>query len=310
MTHKVLQKYKSAKVVECTHYKDIFSRYSNNYRAQKKAPKIILATKDENFLYEGSSLIQNQDQKNFYYTPMALNCIYDCHYCFLQGMYTSGYIVIFVNIDDFFDSVDKKLKEIDSMFLSISYDTDLMAMESATGICKEWIEYANTKNNLSVEIRTKSANFDKLSSIDISDNILFTWTLSPDEIIKKYEEKTPSLEKRVASLNQAIKKGCRVSIVIDPIIRIKDFELVYTKFFEYIASNIDTTKIESAIIGCFRMSNNYFKAIKKEVSSDLYFDSYETKGRIVSYSTKEETYYIEYVKELLKKNNIDTIYTT
>jgi spore photoproduct lyase len=225
-------------------------------------------------------------------------------------MYTSAYTVIFVNIEDFFDAVDEKLKVLDNMFLSISYDTDLMAIESATGICKEWIEYASTKENLSIEIRTKSANFTLLQNIDIPSNILFTWTLSPTPIIEKYEDKTPTLQKRVESLKLAIEKGCSVAIVIDPIIKIDDFEIVYSEFFEYIFTHIDSSQIQSAIIGCFRMSNNYFKAIKKSIKSDLYYDNYATANKTISYEKEQEDYYIDYVKDNLRKNKINLIYTT
>lgn len=36
------------------------------------------------------------------------NCIYDCRYCFLQGMYSSANYVIFVNFEDF----DKEIEEV------------------------------------------------------------------------------------------------------------------------------------------------------------------------------------------------------
>jgi spore photoproduct lyase len=310
LTKKILSKYKNATVVECNHYKDIFSRYSSDYREQKKSPKLILAIKEDNFLYEGSLLIQNQNQKNFYYTPTVLNCIYDCQYCFLQGMYTSAYSVVFVNIDDFFSSVSSKLDEVGEMFLSISYDTDLMAIERYSGICKEWIEYAKDKPNLSIEIRTKSANFDTLKDIEITNNILFTWTLSPQEIIDKYEQKTPNLVKRLNGLNSAIQKGARVAIVVDPILKIDDFESVYSRFFESIFSIIDSTKVESAIIGTFRMSNNYFKSIKKVSNSDLYYDEYMVENKIVSYDNNKNSYYIDFVSNILRKNQINLIYTT
>mgnify|MGYP006970641936 FL=1 len=29
-----------------------------------------------------------------------MNCIYDCSYCYLKGMYPSGHMVLFVNIED------------------------------------------------------------------------------------------------------------------------------------------------------------------------------------------------------------------
>ncbi|SVD49612.1 uncharacterized protein METZ01_LOCUS402466, partial [marine metagenome] len=47
--------------------------------------------------------------KNNYYFSHMLNCIYDCRYCFLQGMYRSAHYVLFVNYDEFFGAMDAKL---------------------------------------------------------------------------------------------------------------------------------------------------------------------------------------------------------
>ena len=145
LTKIILNKLKNSNIIECTHYKDIFNSYSNDFRVQKNySNKIILAVKDDNFLYKGSALIQNQGFENFYYTPIILNCLYDCHYCFLQGMYPSAFIVIFVNIEDFYKAVIDKLNELNNekLFLSISYDSDLLALENITYLVADWLNFA------------------------------------------------------------------------------------------------------------------------------------------------------------------------
>lgn len=105
-TKEILSKFPKAEIIEIEHYKDKFNPYSQNFRAQKNSQKLILAQKEPPFLYEASDLIQKQD-KNFLYTTPMLNCIYDCHYCFLQGMYPSSNVVLFVNLEDFFVYVIK-----------------------------------------------------------------------------------------------------------------------------------------------------------------------------------------------------------
>ena len=35
------------------------------------------------------------------------NCLFDCKYCFLQGMYSSANYVIFVNYEDYYDEIKK-----------------------------------------------------------------------------------------------------------------------------------------------------------------------------------------------------------
>ena len=39
-----------------------------------------------------------------------LNCIYDCNYCFLQGMFNSANYLVFVNYEDYFKEIEKIIK--------------------------------------------------------------------------------------------------------------------------------------------------------------------------------------------------------
>ena len=85
-----------------------------------------------------------------------MNCIYDCSYCYLKGMYPSGHMVLFVNIEDYLEELDHILKT-QNMYVCISYDADLLAMEAVTGYVRLWSAYAAKHENLKLEIRTKCA---------------------------------------------------------------------------------------------------------------------------------------------------------
>jgi len=294
ITKEILSKFPKSIIIEIEHYKDKFNSYSQNFRTQKNSQQLILAKKTEPFLYEASSLIQKQDT-NFLYTPMMLNCVYDCHYCFLQGMYPSANIVVFVNIEDFFDAVNQKLKEINNLFLSISYDTDILAFENIFGFSNKWCEFAKDKDNLKIEIRTKSIN---IKNLNLNKNIILSFSLSPEIVIQKYELKTPSLDKRILAINEIIKQEYTPSIAIDPIIKIENYQQVYKEFIEYLFSKIDYKKLDSIIIGSFRMNSTQFKNIKKSgLVSDILYDEYDVKNGIVSY--KEDNEIVEFVKSLL-----------
>ena len=54
-----------------------------------------------------------------------MNCIFDCEYCYLKGMYPSANIVVFVNLEDIFAEVAQKLEN-HSLYLCVSHDTDLL----------------------------------------------------------------------------------------------------------------------------------------------------------------------------------------
>ena len=288
----ILSKFPKAEVIEIMHYKDRFNPYYQSFRAQKQAQSLILAKKESPFIYGASELIQKQDINFFYTTPM-LNCIYDCHYCFLQGMYPSSNLVLFVNFEDFFSEVERVYKKLGSMFLSISYDTDILAVENLFGVAKIWADFVKNKN-IKLEFRTKAVNVD---GFEYQENIVFAFSLSPDIVIEKYEKYTPKLDSRIKAVKKVINKGFRPVIVFDPIIKIPNYKKVYEEFIKKIFREIDYKKIESIVYGTFRMNSPQFKTIKKELLSDIYYYPYSVKSGIVEYDDKEEI--IGFIKSLL-----------
>ena len=287
----ILAKFPKAEIIEINHYKDRFNPYYQSFRAQKEAQSLILAKKEAPFIYEASDLIQKQDINFFYTTPM-LNCIYDCHYCFLQGMYPSSNLVLFINFDDFFEEMEKLYKKLGNMFLSISYDTDILAVENLFGVAKRWADFVKNKN-IKLELRTKAVNVD----FPYQKNLVFAFSLSPEIIIKKYEKFTPSLEARIKAVKKVIKKGFKPVIVFDPIIKVPNFKEVYREFLNKVFSEIDYKDIESIVYGTFRMNSTQFKIIKKQLLSDIYYYPYRVKNGIVEYEDKKEV--IEFIESLL-----------
>ena len=93
-------RFPNANHVMCERYGAVFNRKSQNFRLQKKNPSLILAHKFDNHVLATPEGYGIGGRNNYYFSHM-LNCIYDCRYCFLQGMYRSAHYVLFVNYDDF-----------------------------------------------------------------------------------------------------------------------------------------------------------------------------------------------------------------
>ena len=287
----ILAKFPKSEVIEINHYKDRFNPYFQSFRAQKNAQSLILAKKEPPFIYEASDLIQKQD-KNFFYTTPMLNCVYDCHYCFLQGMYPSSNLVLFTNFEDFFEEAEKYYEKLGNMFLSISYDTDILAVENLFGVAKRWADFVKDKD-IKLELRTKAVNVD----FPYQKNLVFAFSLSPEIVIEKYEKFTPNLNARIKAVKKIINKGFKPVIVFDPIIKVPNFKKVYKEFIQKVFSEIDYKDIESIVYGTFRMNSTQFKSIKKELLSDIFYYPYSVKNGIVEYKDKEEV--IKFIESLL-----------
>lgn len=259
------------KIIKIDHYKDIFCRKKQSFNRQKAAPALILATKKGELLYKGARVCQSFGNEHFYYTSCIMNCLYSCEYCYLGGMYPSGNIVVFLNTEDYFDEVRELLAK-HPMYISISYDTDLLALNGLTGILNSWIDFADSveaSNPLTLEVRTKCGSLNsiinQLEQVKNRDRIIFAYTLSPDEIISRHEKGSSPLSIRLSAIKQLQSMNFPCRLCFDPLIYVPDFENVYSKFFDKVFEELsDVKNIFDASIGSFRISDSYLKNLRKD----------------------------------------------
>lgn len=259
---RILEKFPNAVVVEIEHYKDVFCRSSQNYIIQHKSQSLIIAAKKGDLIYEGAPVCQSFGNEYFYYTSCMMNCVYNCEYCYLKGMYPSGNVVVFVNIEDIFEEISRIIS-IHPVYLCVSYDTDMMAMDYITGYTAEWVSFAENHDNLKIEIRTKSANIKLIEKLKPCPNVIYAFTLSPQSVIAAYEHKTPSLQERLKCVSKAVEMGFKVRLCFDPMIYFPEWERHYDMMLNDIYSNIEMEKIEDISVGSFRISQDYIKKMRK-----------------------------------------------
>ncbi len=295
-TKEILKNIKNFQVIKIKHYKDVFNRKNQSHKFQKENLNIILAKSNEKKLYEGAEICNDFGYDDFYYIVNLMNCTYDCEYCFLKGMYPSSNIVIFVDYDEIMKEVKKKLKK--NSYLSLSYEGDLLALEKIHGLNKKWIKFARENPDVQFESRTKSNNFNLIKDEEPADNFILSWTLSPNIIIDKYEKYTPSLDNRIKSINEALLKGWKVRIFIEPVLRIENGVNIYMEMFNYLKEKIDLNKIDKINLDFFRINKDYFKKLKNIYSDSILFAyPFENKNGILEY---KENYKKEIYKEYKK----------
>lgn len=298
-TNELLNKFKNAKIILIDNYKAIFSANNQNFKLQKKSNKLILAEKKESLLYEGANVCENFGFENFYYTSFVINCIYDCEYCYLQGVYPSANIVIFVNFEDVFKELEKKLKK-EKIYLCISYDTDLLAIDNLLNVVEKWYNFCLENENLFIELRTKSNNVKIFEKLNYNERFIIAFTLSPEEVIKISEFKTPSLEKRVEAIKILQSQGKKVRLCFDPLIYFENFEKIYSNMITYIfeENKIDKEKIKDVSIGVFRISKDYIKNIKKiNINSKIVNYPFSNIDGVYTYSDEKSNYIKNFIKE-------------
>lgn len=266
-TRAILNHFPQAERIDIDHYKDVFNRRKQNQQLQYQNQNLILAAKEGTRFYEGAPVCQNFGNQNFYYCSTMMNCVFDCSYCYLKGMYPSGHLVIFVNLEDYFEELDQILGK-KSLYLCVSYDADLLALEGLCGYGKLWAEYASIREKLTLEIRTKSANQDMWENLPKIPNVIYAFTLAPQQMIDSCESGTPSAKARIACAVEGLKKGFPVRLCFDPMLYLPGWRAAYRGLLAeldeaFLKHGLTMNALSDVSVGTFRISQDYMKKIRR-----------------------------------------------
>lgn len=258
----ILDHFPKARVIRIHHYKDVFNRSRQDVMLQYQTQNLILAANHGQLIYPGAKVCQDFGNRHFYYTSVVMNCVFNCEYCYLKGLYPSGNMVIFLNIENVFAEVESLLKKY-PVYLCVSYDTDLVALEGVTGFVRKWIAFVQCHDNLTIEIRTKSGNTDFLNEVQSCERCIFAYTLSPQSVIERYEHGTSPLDARIKAMQDVRRRGFPVRAVFDPLIRVPDGQKLYTDLVETFFQNFSAEDLYDASVGTFRISDAYLKKMRR-----------------------------------------------
>ena len=281
----IMTRFPQARKIICGRYGEVFNPKAQNFRLQKQKPALILAEKYKNFTMPVPSGYGIGASRNFYFSHM-LNCLYDCRYCFLQGMYQSANYVLFINYEDFQDEIKQRCAETptEAVHFFSGYDCDSLALEPVTGFAEQFLPIFEAIPNAWLELRTKSTQVRSLLSREAFPRCIVAFSLNPDEIATKVEAKAPSLERRLDALLKLQAHGWQIGLRFDPMIYQLGYQQQYQHLFEQVFSVIKLESLHSVSLGAFRLPEKYFKKVHKLFPDEkLFVSPLENNQGMISY---------------------------
>lgn len=200
------------------------------------------------------------------------------------------------------------------MYLCVSYDTDLLAIEHITGYAAAWVEFVRRQNELQpgclkIELRTKCAGVQVWKSVPPHPDVVCAFTISPQAVIDAYEHRTPSLKQRLLGVTEAMRTGFSVRLCFDPMIYCRDWKKQYDDMLVQVFEHIDMEKIVDVSVGTFRVSQDYLKKMRKnEPYSAVVQFPYQNDCGVYHYPTElmeeMESYLVTRLTERIPKEKI------
>lgn len=289
-TRELLKRLHRLAVIDIDHYGEVFNPRAQNFRLQKKDPAIIIASKTKGHVLAAPPGYGLGSEHNYYFSHM-LNCIYDCRYCFLQGMYQSAHQVLFVNYEDFgaqIESIAARHAGQPVWFYS-GYDCDSLANEPMTRFTDFFIPVLASIDNAWMELRTKSTQVRSLLARAPLERVVTAFSFSDAHSHARLERGVPAIDRRIDAMHRLQQAGWPLGLRFDPVIYHPQYRQRFTELIERIFDVIDAQAIHSVSLGNFRLTRDHFRrAARLYPEEPLFAQPMALENGIVSYPRERE----------------------
>ena len=191
---------------------------------------------------------------NYYVLNLGQHCEMDCSYCYLQSFINFPAVVIYTNIEDALDELKKLRDRYGDQYLRIGTgeQTDSLSLDDISRHSQKLVSFFKDCPNWVLEFKTKSHNVKNFENLPHRGNITVSWSVNPEEIVKKEEHGTSSLTDRLKTARRIKDKGFRVSFHIDPIIYHPRWRENYGQLADQITSAFKPEEITHISLGALR----------------------------------------------------------
>ncbi len=190
------------------------------------------------------------------------NCGFACSYCSIQSFYTEGKIVF---QKDFVEKLQKLKISGDKIYhIGTGQSSDSLMWGNKYGLLDALFEFADKYPNVILELKTKSDNISYLEDHRIPENVLVTWSLNTDTVIKAEEHLTASLQRRLAAARTTADRGALVGFHFHPMVHYKSWEKEYGDIFSAIQSRFSPDETALISIGTLTFIKPVIKVLRKQ----------------------------------------------
>ena len=243
---------------------EVFSKVRKPYLQKRTDLNLFLASKKGQLLREAPPAYGLSGEPHYYYIH-AYNCIYECQYCYLQGYFNSSDLVLFINHEEILEAIQKKIESHASgrIWFHAGEFSDSLALSHLTRELPLYWKLFEQYPQAQLELRTKSVNIKEVEKLPPRSNIITSFSLSPDQQVKNFDLKTPSLKLRLKAIAKLASLGHPIGIHLDPVIYEENFESLYKELLEKLGDILNNQQLAYMSIGVVRFSKDSYRQMQQ-----------------------------------------------
>ena len=191
---------------------------------------------------------------NYFVLNLGQHCEMDCSYCYLQNLINFPFVVIYTNIEDALSELSEISTQMKDQKLRVGTGeiTDSLSLDDISLHSARLVDFFKQHPHWTLEFKTKSSNVKNFVDREHGGNIIVSWSLNPEYIIKREEHGTASLKARLRSARLCRDRGFPVAFHLDPLIYHEGWEKHYSALVHQIVSLFKPGEVSHVSLGALR----------------------------------------------------------
>lgn len=147
--------------------------------------------------------------------------------------------------------------------VSTSHMSDSLVWGNRHGLLDALFDFARRHPNVQLELKTKSDRVGYLQRHEIPRNIVCSWWLNTDTLIRNEEHGTASQQGRLRAARAARDRGCALGFHINPIVQYRGWQADYTSLVGNLMAQFSPEEIDFISFGALWLSPPVVRGIRQ-----------------------------------------------
>ncbi|MCP4482729.1 MAG: hypothetical protein GY817_08280 [bacterium] len=236
-------------------YIDEISDVPSHYFDKKKS--LILASQQGDFIKECPCTPHYLGCK-YHVVELAVGCLYDCTYCYLQQYQNIFATTFYVNFEDMYREFEQLLASDPDRIFRVGFGeyADSLFLDDILNYTQEISKHLSQmkSQNYLIEYKTKSNNINNLLRFKPTGHEVVGWSLNAQTISENEEKFAGNIVNRLTAMKKCVNQGYFVAVHFDPLVYFDGWEVEYLNIINQLFDNIDKKRILWISIGSLRFN--------------------------------------------------------
>lgn len=190
-----------------------------------------------------------------------MNCGYECSYCSIQSFYHGEEIIFQGN---FKEKLYKIPIDPDRTYhIGTGQASDSLLWGNKNNALEDLFTWVAQYPNVILELKTKSANTHYLLDHPVPRNVIVTWSLNAETIVKNEEIRTASLSARLSAARKVADKGILVGFHLHPIVAFQGWEIEYPDLINKLTTHFTPEEVALVSMGTLTFIKPVMKQLRQ-----------------------------------------------